>query len=1043
MAADSAYISDGTSDFSGGIDSIKVGTVVGPDNPNGLTRQQLGWLINGTVRDGGIAPRDGFVYRGSVSAALPQLSGLTFQGKTTYVPSTGNPYEIWVIGGHVIKVDPTFSTSPQDLSAIYGYHFIYSGTPPKVYFTQGNQFLIIQAGDYNPDIGTGQLPLFWNGVTLSQSNGITGNQSGYSLPTEYSISTSAAWTVPAVGSGVVLSLNTEFLVGDLYDVLNLYYSLGTIQQFLGQFRITAWTTVAPFTVTLTALSLSGVGQGYAGGTVSTVLTGVVSIPIASPEIVTLSNIVQELGTPTAFSNPYIGGTSTWTFGAGFSDLGIKVGSYFTVYGSSSFAPLGFVQVVSMSGSKNQIWGVTWIEVIGPPFTTLMPSDIFATVLSNASPIFDLGTPTTVVNNSPGAGEQTWTFGNGFNAVGVVATGNGNTGTGTQINVYNSAGALLMNVTVLTQTGTNLKTWTVSENFVTGSPLPTSGVDIRIQVVKYLSGITYDAGVNNFIVPPLPDYESGLPFSGYWPGNEGSQLTLPIGGLYIGSVGDVISIAGNGITGGTLVPINFGQFTVVSFDGANVVLTPLIPPNSPSTYVVPYDGQAILGNINNQLVLSFISARLTGVGLGNQIPAALAMVYYMGRIWYAQGATISAGDISGGTSGTLLYGFLDSVLYVTENKLCYGGDGFTMPSGNDPITALFVPQMINASLGSGLLMIGTQNAIFSLQVPVSRTDWSSATSDNQPQINIVQLSNGPVNDWCVVSVNGDDWYQSNAPDIRSLVTAVRYFQQWGNVSLSSNEETILSKVNRSLMGMISGIYFDNRLLQLSLPVQTPYGIVHNAVIPLDMTTISTLEQQDAPNWEGHYEGLQILQLTTTQFGYQQRAFAAVLSIVNAGMFEVWELVPGQQGENNGTQINRNAMQATLPGFDFGKLFELKELVGGELWLDKILGVVQVKIEYSPDGSGCWMPWYQFVTCSAGDSSQLPIPQTYPLIAYSPAVRKPIHLPKPPYACAGGNARPSAIAYEFQLRLTITGQARVRGVRIQGTARDQSIYKGISQ
>ena len=47
-------ITDGSLSFSSGVDSIKVTTIASARNPQGLGRDQLAWLINGTVRDGGI-----------------------------------------------------------------------------------------------------------------------------------------------------------------------------------------------------------------------------------------------------------------------------------------------------------------------------------------------------------------------------------------------------------------------------------------------------------------------------------------------------------------------------------------------------------------------------------------------------------------------------------------------------------------------------------------------------------------------------------------------------------------------------------------------------------------------------------------------------------------------------------------------------------------------------------------------------------------------------------------------------------------------------
>lgn len=360
----------------------------------------------------------------------------------------------------------------------------------------------------------------------------------------------------------------------------------------------------------------------------------------------------------------------------------------------------------------------------------------------------------------------------------------------------------------------------------------------------------------------------------------------------------------------------------------------------------------------------------------------------------------------------------------------------MPSGNDNITGMAIPQMINAALGQGLLNIGTANGVFALQVPQDQTQWDSLTASNPPQIFVVQQSNGFANDWCVCSVNGDLWFQSYLADIRSLLTAVRYFQQWGNVSLSSNEERILEQVNVSLLFFASSIYFNNRLLNTTYPQQTPYGVVHPALIPLDLTTISTLEQQDAPNWEGQLEGLQIFQLDTMTFGNSPRAFATVLSTTNPGQFETWEIVKGQIGDVSATGTNRIQWQAETCSFTWGSLFQLKQLEALELWIDEIQGVLDVEVEYKPDGSSCWFPWGAFSVCTQTVNNT-----TYPPTVLQPGTRKPLILGKPPQACSGENSRPSSVLYECQLRLTFLGQGRLRGFKIHATLVKRPLFEGL--
>lgn len=421
---------------------------------------------------------------------------------------------------------------------------------------------------------------------------------------------------------------------------------------------------------------------------------------------------------------------------------------------------------------------------------------------------------------------------------------------------------------------------------------------------------------------------------------------------------------------------------------------------------------------------------------NELPAATAMAYYMGRVWYAQDRNYSAGDIVAGPSGTAAFEFRDAVLNVTENPLCVGGDGFAVPTNAGNIRGITYASNLNTQLGQGALYVGTREEIYSLTVPVTRTDWINASGDTQPLQVVALESNGWVNDRSIVAVNGDLFFQSLEPSIRSFTTAVRNFQQWGNVPISINEDRALRFNDRSLMRFGSGIYFDNRLLQTALPFVTPVGIAHKCILPLNFDVISTFERQLPPCWEGMWEGMDILELSTADFGGRQRAFAAVWSEKDSNI-QLWELTDAERFENNGER--RVKWYIEFPAFTWGDEFALKKLVSAELWLDKILGEVIFKMDYRPDGEPCWFPWHEWKICTAKDTCEdvhnpvcaypLPLRESY---------RQTITLPSPPRACEGTMGRPSYIGYQFQTRLTVTGWARVRGLLLHAEPVDRKLY-----
>ena len=435
-----------------------------------------------------------------------------------------------------------------------------------------------------------------------------------------------------------------------------------------------------------------------------------------------------------------------------------------------------------------------------------------------------------------------------------------------------------------------------------------------------------------------------------------------------------------------------------------------------------------------------TAVLAGTHGVNEIPAATAMDYYQDRLWYAQGRNYSAGDIVGGQSGTVGNAFRDSILNVTENPLVLGGDGFTVPTNAGNIRAIFHNANLNAVLGQGQLFIGTRKAIYAQEVPISRATWIAADAANQPKQTLVQLVNGPVNDRCIVPVNGDVFYQSLEPAIRSLTASVRNFGEWGNVPISSNEDRILSFNDRSLLHMASGVVFDNRLLQTALPRAVAQGVVHDALIPMDFTPIQNYGATAVPAWEGAWQGLAFFQLFTGDFGGLERCFGVALS--KDSTLELWELTDSLRSDVNTFGESRVTWVGETPSYIWRRMFTLKKLVTAELWFDKIYGEAIVQVEYRVDQDPCWREFHTFKFCQARSSCEdVANPVCYPLTPYREGFRSTITLPKPDLICEGPSGRPTSIGYQFQIRLTVTGWCRLRGLLLHAELVERKLYENL--
>jgi len=432
---------------------------------------------------------------------------------------------------------------------------------------------------------------------------------------------------------------------------------------------------------------------------------------------------------------------------------------------------------------------------------------------------------------------------------------------------------------------------------------------------------------------------------------------------------------------------------------------------------------------------------------NYIPPGGPMVYYMGRLWYAQDRTLSAGDIVGGPSGTLAYNFMDSLLQVTENPLATGGDGFTMPAQTGNITGLsFLPQLLQ-TFGQGPLIVYTPGGVYQGQIPVTRALWIAANASNQPLFTIVQNSAGSTNDRSIVPYNGDLFSQTYEPGIRSLINAIRYFDTWGNTPISSNEDRIWKFTNTTLLNYASGIIHDSRLLMTGLPQQTALGVTHQVLMPLDFTPLNVFQKELPPTWEGHYEGLNWFQLVQGSYSGKTRSFGFVLSEAGGGI-ELWELTTNQTSDNVVPNSPITAPEtrittiAEFPAFNHNLDMEFKEWIACEMWIDSLYGEVEFEMDYRIDSDLCWHPWAQWKLCSARNSAEffnqpsLGNNGSYPLTPYRSGYRTAITLPTPQPKCQSTTGRPMNVGYCIQPRLRYKGWCRIRGLMLYANLKDKA-------
>ncbi len=416
---------------------------------------------------------------------------------------------------------------------------------------------------------------------------------------------------------------------------------------------------------------------------------------------------------------------------------------------------------------------------------------------------------------------------------------------------------------------------------------------------------------------------------------------------------------------------------------------------------------------------------------NQIPPGMAMDYYQQRLWYSFGRFYAGGDIVfNKVSGTAPFQYRDSVLAVTENPVPSGGDAFVTPISSGNIRWLRHAANLNTQLGETNLFIGTRNAVFACNAPITRDDWTKATLDLMPLQTVALVGAGAYSERGATPINQDILFASTPNgDVRSLQTAIKNFQQPGQIPISNNINRVLNFNNRALLHLTSSVYHDTRFLQTVLPYTTPVGVAFQGIASLDFNPLSSFQETLPPVWDGVWEGLAVLQLFQANIGGRDRCFAAVVG--ESGGIDIWELTTTEKFNVNASGVARTEWSFETASFAWGDATRLKELETLRMWLDRIVGTVEIRVEFRVDQTGCWLPWKSFKICAAKDCTELvdsPCASNgYPSpAAFCEGFESDLSLPKPPQQCVPFSNRPANIGYVFQFRITLKGWARVRGL-----------------
>ena len=435
---------------------------------------------------------------------------------------------------------------------------------------------------------------------------------------------------------------------------------------------------------------------------------------------------------------------------------------------------------------------------------------------------------------------------------------------------------------------------------------------------------------------------------------------------------------------------------------------------------------------------------------NSVPTGTGpMAFGHGRLWVAQGRSYVGSDIYRGSNGTLKF---------TENTYLAGGGSFSVPVSAGDITAMRFAAAPNTALGQGELIVATDDAVFTVNVPLDRTGWS-ALSD--PVQRVALINNGAMSHFSTELVNGDVFMRSR-DGIRSVIQAVRDFNQLGNTPISSELHRIFKYDAAEYLKYSSGVLFDNRYLLTS---QSSYdntkGVAYAGLVSLDFNQISSMKGKAPPAYDGFWTSevtrssvkhdLEVYQLVKGRFDGVERCFAFIRpkylsgSSVTYGDTELWEIMRDDSlvvddvdivgGENVNNEITA---EIETPSFDFNQIGAAKILESADLWVDNLTGgTVTFNADFHPDQYPCWVSWQNWSVISESSSDNC-----NDLIDYQRQYRARMRLGTPSSAEEPAVGKPFNYGWEFAARLKWTGRARVKLFRLNCRETQEEPYADVN-
>lgn len=486
---------------------------------------------------------------------------------------------------------------------------------------------------------------------------------------------------------------------------------------------------------------------------------------------------------------------------------------------------------------------------------------------------------------------------------------------------------------------------VNTNVAKGLITPRFGLVKKSKLAFPNGGITQP--ITNVFVPYEEIFRGGR-FQALIPYNIGNIYSLIV------VISGVIFLINQTTWEVTVLPIQEG--------GSLNENTPRLNWSSANKFLVIYDYP------NFPVVFDGVTVKRSS-SYADGVPVSVGGIYNQNRLFiYNAGNSYTAGDPTGSLASPNAPVTFEEILLPGSPVF---GEAFDLPTDRvEPITAMANLQLVDTSTGVGPLLIGTRNAIYSIQSQTPRIVIDAQGNQNPGwQTNgfasAFVLNAGIAGARACVNVNSDLFFMSSDGEIRSASMSRQEQGKWARTPVSKEVQNWIGKPDPKLVQYSVSGYFKNKIFFSVNPYRTNafnterkpiFDVAHGGMVVLSLDNMAVLGKDSTPAWDGLWTGVRPLDMC------QNLGRFFIMSKDDNTINELYEMDPDITYDRDGDNVRYADAIIYTKEYDFKSPQIDKDIYSMDLDLRNVKGDLEVQVDYRPSQTDGYIKWRGFKKCA---------------------------------------------------------------------------------